>query len=704
MEQHANPVDPYENTNASMDGNNTRAMMWVTSEEKMRQLLLSSSGSVVTTNVKSNFRFGGVNTNKFPNGVSPLEFVVVKPDSHFMDNAGNSWGSSYLRMVLPIYGQDAESSITSVDSYKMPFRFWIKPSLSQRAVGQEISFELIGTDYNWAVENDDQPADLAISGTVTITANVATINFATPHKITGGMRVIVFWNTEKRLNVWPVYATIVTDKQITVPCTCTAGAQLAGGYVRVACPVWLATNACGELFENATATNATFWTKRNGCKPRPWSAVPTQTTITTTAWVQGNTSPYSDAWNAWNETEIMAGIEDVVFMDRVIDANNANNKRVEFNQTLPDEEKLYKIRIRAKNLKNLTVPIGNIVTAVKTGTTTATITMDRPHGLVSWDIIQTYGIRDIANFPNLTTAIAISSVIDEVSFTVVIAWVATASSYGGVVAINHGSVTLPWVINFSVQSIQRTGNILTATLNTTAAGLLPWETWTLAWMVNGAESYNGMYKVLRMTLTTIEFESIGDDFALINCGWAVVKNTELRVHGMVMLEYTREIVELAQWRGHGDVSNSLPVQVVSTPAISWSVALLAWVAAIGTVSPSVPATAYFLNSAATTNWNLILTWTSGVSSIYATNNLTTVAYVKLYNKATAPTVWTDVPEMIIPVPPAVGTTIWSVNIDCWFIGFRFALWLGIAITWGIADNDTTAVGAGQVKVKISRTI
>jgi hypothetical protein len=68
-------------------------------------------------------------------------------------------------------------------------------------------------------------------------------------------------------------------------------------------------------------------------------------------------------------------------------------------------------------------------------------------------------------------------------------------------------------------------------------------------------------------------------------------------------------------------------------------------------------------------------------------------------------VGTDVPEMIVPIPAAaIGVPGVMPAIDCGFIGHRFPLGLGIAITGGAADADTTAVLAGQVKVKLSRTI
>lgn len=123
----------------------------------------------------------------------------------------------------------------------------------------------------------------------------------------------------------------------------------------------------------------------------------------------------------------------------------------------------------------------------------------------------------------------------------------------------------------------------------------------------------------------------------------------------------------------------------------------------GTVNPVVPATPYILNSAASTNEALILTGTSGLQAFYATNTGATVVFVKLYNKATAP-ISTDIPAMILVVPAAVSGVPGVCTLPIGFSGFRFALGLGIRITGGVADNDTTAVAAGQVKVMLSRTV
>lgn len=183
---------------------------------------------------------------------------------------------------------------------------------------------------------------------------------------------------------------------------------------------------------------------------------------------------------------------------------------------------------------------------------------------------------------------------------------------------------------------------------------------------------------------------------------APASTTDWRLHLVNVLDATRFDVA-PRSPGTTDLAKAFPV--------TGTVTLASGNAAIGTVAavtnagtPAVPATPYFVNSAASTNGALVLTGTSGVQAFYASNIGAADAFVKLYNKATAPVVGTDVPEMIIPVPAAVGGVPGVVELTPGFNGYRFALGLGIAITGGAADNDTTAVAAGQVKVKLSRTV
>jgi hypothetical protein len=170
-------------------------------------------------------------------------------------------------------------------------------------------------------------------------------------------------------------------------------------------------------------------------------------------------------------------------------------------------------------------------------------------------------------------------------------------------------------------------------------------------------------------------------------------STDWRIH-LVNVSETTSVEVSPRNISSQDVYKSFPVLITggSLTAVTTS----------GTPTP--PATPYILNSVASTNGALILTGTSGLHAFYATNIGATVAFVKLYNKATAPTVGTDVPAMIIPVPAAVSGVPGVATLPIGHNGFRFALGLGIAITGAVADSDTTAIGAGQVKVMLSRTV
>lgn len=172
-------------------------------------------------------------------------------------------------------------------------------------------------------------------------------------------------------------------------------------------------------------------------------------------------------------------------------------------------------------------------------------------------------------------------------------------------------------------------------------------------------------------------------------------STDWRFHLINILDAARFDVSPRNG-GNLDAAKAWPVTIIGNVPVTASVTG-------GTVSPVVPATPYILNSAASTNEALILTGTSGLQAFYATNIGATPAFVKLYNKATAP-VSTDVPAMILVVPAAVSGVPGVCTLPIGFSGFRFALGLGIRITGGMADNDTTAVAAGQVKVMLSRTV
>lgn len=80
-----------------------------------------------------------------------------------------------------------------------------------------------------------------------------------------------------------------------------------------------------------------------------------------------------------------------------------------------------------------------------------------------------------------------------------------------------------------------------------------------------------------------------------------------------------------------------------------------------------------------------------------TNTNAAVMYVKLYNKASAPTVGTDTPVITIAVPGSTVGGGTNYNSD---IGIAFATGIAYATTTGAADSDTAAVAANEVIINL----
>lgn len=105
--------------------------------------------------------------------------------------------------------------------------------------------------------------------------------------------------------------------------------------------------------------------------------------------------------------------------------------------------------------------------------------------------------------------------------------------------------------------------------------------------------------------------------------------------------------------------------------------------------PAAGQTAYSLTTAATTNAAVIKATAGQLWELTAFNPTATAGYLKLYDKATAPTVGTDVPKVTIPVPAGAFA-----SIPCGAAGKRFAAGIGIAVTAAAAATDTGVTVAG----------
>jgi hypothetical protein len=116
-----------------------------------------------------------------------------------------------------------------------------------------------------------------------------------------------------------------------------------------------------------------------------------------------------------------------------------------------------------------------------------------------------------------------------------------------------------------------------------------------------------------------------------------------------------------------------------------------------TVTPLAP-TSSFTASAASTNATVVKGSAGTVYHILATNQSAAAKSVKLYNKATSPTVGTDQPVATIQIPANS-----QVNAECGALGIRFGIGIAFAITGLPALGDTTAVAVNDVELTIAYT-
>lgn len=107
-----------------------------------------------------------------------------------------------------------------------------------------------------------------------------------------------------------------------------------------------------------------------------------------------------------------------------------------------------------------------------------------------------------------------------------------------------------------------------------------------------------------------------------------------------------------------------------------------------------PTSTYHKVAAASTNPANVKATPAQVYSLHAFSIAAYPVYVKLYDKATPPTVGTDVPVMTIGVQAGVPRDIVMPG------GETFTLGLAIAIVKGIADNDATAVALNDCVVDV----
>lgn len=101
---------------------------------------------------------------------------------------------------------------------------------------------------------------------------------------------------------------------------------------------------------------------------------------------------------------------------------------------------------------------------------------------------------------------------------------------------------------------------------------------------------------------------------------------------------------------------------------------------------------YKVDALASNNAALIQAGPTGIVTVFANNAAASARYVRFFDKATAPTVGTDVPVAVITLPASTSKEI-PLKYD-----LEFTLGLGVAITGAAPYNDNTSVSAHDVQL------
>jgi len=113
-------------------------------------------------------------------------------------------------------------------------------------------------------------------------------------------------------------------------------------------------------------------------------------------------------------------------------------------------------------------------------------------------------------------------------------------------------------------------------------------------------------------------------------------------------------------------------------------------------------TPFHLVAANTNNSTLVAKGTHVVTSVQLGGVGSAPAYLKIYDKATAPTCGTDTPIATLIIPAAsTAANGGGSNVAYGDTGLLVVNGLGICVVTGIADNDNTAVAAATFVVNVN---
>jgi hypothetical protein len=169
-------------------------------------------------------------------------------------------------------------------------------------------------------------------------------------------------------------------------------------------------------------------------------------------------------------------------------------------------------------------------------------------------------------------------------------------------------------------------------------------------------------------------------YRFANTGTAPASSTTITCGFVTAVDYSEIMVELTAGPGRSDTAASLPINGSVTVSN----------ASIGASSSVTGTTIAKVLSAATTNATSTKTTAGRLYSYHLSNTTAAWKFVRFYNKASAPTVGTDSPVLVVPIAPGMSAIVDHT------VPISFATGIAYAITGASPDLDTTVTAVGDV--------
>lgn len=520
---------------------------------------------VSPSNITGKFR------ESFESFTPGVNWLLTTGSGDIVQTDGNAVSASYLVISKDPLSTNTETTLTYNGSFPMPIETAVGLSMSQRTLGQELSMELVSTETSLpSVE------DIAISS---IGQNTGTlyVNTVVPHGLVPGKRIGIRGVTSNSQMNYPslVVSQIISTTQFY--CTggpagnitsLTVGPYNNQGYVYFRSALGFAQNGFSEIFENASTTNASVYVRSaaGDTLPSGTAGASHSLNVSSTSSVQAVNSPYTYAFLPTSEYRINLQADRAQVYDVGVDSASSTTSRQLRTQVVPDPTKEYTLRFRMSNVDSLPVPVAKIVSAVKSGTTTATITTENAHGLTTGDVINIYGIGDSTNFANMVSGTYVASTPTSTTFTVAFGASASTTSAGGFVSRQQGSQGIQGVQTIVIAQASSTTTQLTL-IGNGSWGLVIGDyvnVYGLRNRATGADiGFDGAYKVVNQVTSTLTLEpltgtTLPAPLTLTNTGGAVIRRTDARISFVRIFEYLRERVELMA-RPSGDASGAVTI-------------------------------------------------------------------------------------------------------------------------------------------------